>query len=806
MTTSACRAAASYQEPAAAVRGDLIMPGDPGHDDAPQAEQPETGRRRWAVLAVVSAAQFLTILDLWVVNIALPALQHDFAPATLSDVSWILDVYAIVLAALLLPAGRAADSIGRRECFLAGLVVFGIASLGCAVAPDLPALIAGRALQAAGAAVLMPASLGLALSVFPSHQRGTAVGVWAGVGAVAAGSGPVLGGLLVESSWRWIFLINLPVIAATLAAGVAILPRRSGERGGQRPGRRIDGAGTVLVLGAVGLVCTALTEAPGWPPSRTWPVLAAGLVLAAAFVAHIRRHPHPLVTPRIFSVHRFSAGAAGLVAYYTGFAAMLLGTTLLLTVQWHFSVLQAAVGIAPGPITAGIVSPFSGRLSARFGIRATVVAGAVFFAAAGAWPLASAGDGPAYAAVVLPSMLLWGVANALIQPSLFASADAVPRGELASGSAVLATARQLGSALGVAIFVAVLGAHPANSLAGFDRAWIVVLITAAMTACAGLATGRRLIGVPEVAARARTAGDALQARLPRQRTAAARRSPLHGIPAWLRPDRLPGYRPPPAARGKTVLLRDGSAVVIRQIRSADAALLADGFARLSDASRQMRFLTKKKGLSPAELRYFTDVDHHDHEALGALDHADGRGVGVARYVRDTEDPQAAEIAVTIVDDWQGRGLGTELLAQLSDRARQEGIRRFTALVAADNAVVAGLLHSMSAELVSYGPGTVEYEIALAPQEQDSPAGVLRCHQPAHEPAEVHPGGRLCHHRGRARRVQQVTGTGTGTGIPADELAPASSTGSGAAARHRRPPAAASASPSQPRSPARTAAS
>ena len=278
------------------------------------------------------------------------------------------------------------------------------------------------------------------------------------------------------------------------------------------------------MLGAVGLVCTALTEAPGWPPSRTWPVLAAGLVLAAVFVAHIRRHPDPLVAPRLFSVRPFSAGAAGLVAYYTGFAAMLLGTTLLLTVQWHFSVLQAAVSIAPGPITAGIVSPFSGRLSARFGMRSTVVAGAVIFAAAGAWPLASAGDGPAYAAVVLPSMLLWGVANALIQPSLFACADAAPRAELASGSAVLATARQLGSALGVAIFVAVLGAHPASSLAGFDRAWIVVLITAAMTAFAGLATGRQL-GDVLAAAKADTAADALVT------------SPL----VQVRLDPLPGY-------------------------------------------------------------------------------------------------------------------------------------------------------------------------------------------------------------------------------------------------------------------------
>jgi MFS family permease len=596
-------------------------------------------------------------------------------------------VYAIVLATLLLPAGRAADSIGRRKFFLAGLVVFGVASLGCAVAPGLPALIACRALQAAGAAVLMPTSLGLALSVFPPQQRGTAVGVWAGVGGIAAGGGPVLGGLLVESSWRWIFLINVPVILAALAAGVAVLPRHRAGRGGdggQRAGWRTDGVGTVLVLGAVGLVCTALTEAPGWPPSRTWPVLAAGLVLAAAFVAHIRRHPAPLVAPGLFGVRRFSAGAVGLVTYYTGFAAMLLGMTLLLTVQWHFSVLQAAVSIAPGPITNGIVAPFSGRLSARFGRRGMVVTGAVLFAAAGAWLLATGGDGPAYAAVVLPSMLLWGVANAFIQPSLFASADAAPPAELASGSAVLATARQLGSALGVAILVAVLGGRTASGLAGFDNAWIVVLVTGALTACAGLATGRRVTDVPATAG----AGPA-------------------------------GHAAPPAARAGPVALRDGSKVVIRQIRSADAPLLADGFARLSPESRRLRFLRRKDGLSAAELRYFTDVDHHHHEALGALDHTGGRGVGVARYVRDTADPQSAEIALTIVDDWQGRGLGTELLAQLSGRARAEGIHRFTALVSADNAAMTALLRSASADPIHREYGTVEYEIPLAPAAESS---------------------------------------------------------------------------------------
>jgi RimJ/RimL family protein N-acetyltransferase len=221
------------------------------------------------------------------------------------------------------------------------------------------------------------------------------------------------------------------------------------------------------------------------------------------------------------------------------------------------------------------------------------------------------------------------------------------------------------------------------------------------------------------------ARQAQQARLYRLRagTSDARRSLLDRIANRLRPhwSRVGGHRLRPGAKGRPVVLRDGSTVLIRQVRGTDAPLLADGFTRLSAHSRQMRFLTRKHELTPADLRYLTEVDHHDHEALGALNHADGRGVGIARYVRDADDPQAAEIAVTVVDDWQGRGLGTELLTQLTGRARCEGIRRVTALVSADNAAVAGLLRNMNAELVGRGPGTVEYEIALAPGEQHNHA-------------------------------------------------------------------------------------
>ena len=213
---------------------------------------------------------------------------------------------------------------------------------------------------------------------------------------------------------------------------------------------------------------------------------------------------------------------------------------------------------------------------------------------------------------------------------------------------------------------------------------------------------------------ARRAGQARRHRRP-GRASGTRTTPLRRLLSWLPGRSLrPGGPPRLAAEGTPVVLRDGSAVLIRPVRGTDAPLLADGFARLSPRSRRMRFLGTKTTLSAAELRYFTEVDHHDHEAIGALSAADGRGVGIARYVRDADDPQAAEIAVTVVDDWQGRGLGTELLSWLSDRARQADIHRFTALAAAENAAVAGLARSLGACLAGRGPGTVEYEVALAP--------------------------------------------------------------------------------------------
>jgi len=185
-----------------------------------------------------------------------------------------------------------------------------------------------------------------------------------------------------------------------------------------------------------------------------------------------------------------------------------------------------------------------------------------------------------------------------------------------------------------------------------------------------------------------------------------------------------GFRSRAAVSGEVTVLRDGSRVAIRQVRSTDAALLADGFARLSPQSRQQRFLGVKNHLTVAELRYLTNVDHHDHEALGALSR-DGRGVGVARFIRDTENPDSAEIAITIVDEWQGRGLGTKLLELLSDRARAEGIVRFTATVAADNIASIKMVRNAGGVLIASERAVLEYEIWLVPWRDEHLAGWMR---------------------------------------------------------------------------------
>lgn len=252
-------------------------------------------RRRW-VTAVVSAAAFVAALDLFIVNVAFPALGEDFPGAGVSELSWVLNGYAIVFAALLVPAGRFADLVGRKRCFLAGLLVFVAASVACAAAPSLAVLVGGRVLQAAGAALLVPTSLGLLLAEFPPEERATAVGVWAAVGGVAAASGPPLGGLLVQASWRWIFLVNVPVGLAAAFAGARLLAEVKDPARGRVP----DLLGAAALMGGVAAATVAIVEGPDWgfgsgrtAGQRRAPLAALTDVARASLRRRLAAHPHP---------------------------------------------------------------------------------------------------------------------------------------------------------------------------------------------------------------------------------------------------------------------------------------------------------------------------------------------------------------------------------------------------------------------------------------------------------------------------------------------------------------------------------
>src|SRR3954470_3807889 len=250
--------------------------------------------RRWKVLAVTSVAVFMAFLNVTMVKVAFPSIREAFPEASLASLSWVLNAYNIVFAALLVPAGRLADLEGRRREFFWWLGLFLAASAACGLAPSAGALVAARAVQAAGGALLVPTSLGLLLPEFPIERRATATALWGATGAVAAATGPSLGGLLVQwTDWRLVFFVNLLIGAAVLVPARRLLRETRDPDRGAVP----DALGIVLLAGGVGALSLAIVQAPdwGWGSDR---VIAAFAVAAAALAGFVRRsatHPHPVV-------------------------------------------------------------------------------------------------------------------------------------------------------------------------------------------------------------------------------------------------------------------------------------------------------------------------------------------------------------------------------------------------------------------------------------------------------------------------------------------------------------------------------
>ena len=444
--------------------------------------------RRWKVLLVTSVAVFMAFLDVTIVNVAFPSVREEFPDTSLAGLSWVLNAYNIVFAALLVPAGRLADLLGRRRLFFFGLAVFVLASALCGLAPSAEWLVAARALQAVGAAVLVPTSLGLLLPEFPPERRASATALWAAVGGVAAATGPSLGGLLIEwADWRLVFFVNLLFGAVAWVPARRLLREFRDDERGAAP----DAVGIGLLAGGVGLLSLAIVEAPdwGWGSPSVLGALAVSALLLAAFVARSARHPHPVLELSLFRLRSFAAACAGIFVFSLGFYALLLAGVLFLTSVWGFSTLEAGFAVTPGPLMAALSSALAGRVIDRYGQRVVAVPGGLVFAAGALAFSIGLGPTPAYVTEFLPATMLTGIGVGLSFAGFSTAAVAgLPPARFATGSAISACFRQLGAVLGISVLIAVLP--------NFELAYALIAVTGAAAGLIALTLRRDRATVP----------------------------------------------------------------------------------------------------------------------------------------------------------------------------------------------------------------------------------------------------------------------------------------------------------------------
>jgi EmrB/QacA subfamily drug resistance transporter len=446
--------------------------------------------RSAATVLVVSAAAFLASLDLFIVNIAFPDIRRAFGTADLGAMSWILNGYTLVFAAFMNPAGRLGDRYGHRRIFLCGLAVFTVGSAACGLAGSFVMLVAFRVVQAFGAAMLMPSSLALLMTAVPATRRAAAVSTWSAVGAMAAALGPPVGGFLVELSWRWIFFVNVPLGLLALAAGPWVLAKTAPTGAGVP-----DLFGALSLVLGVGALVWALIELPtaGWSATKVVvAALSAGCAMALA-VWRSLRHPSPALDLAAVRVLPMWSSCLALLLFAAAFGAMLLSSVMLLTTVWGKTPQVAGLCLSPGPVVVVIVSlTLAGRLIGRVGVGAVAATGATLYALGVVIWLCRVGPHPDYLADFLPGQLLTGAGVGLVFPSLSAVAGlALPAHRWGAGSALINTARQLGTVLGTAVLTMIY--QPGIDLGSIRRGWgcMVAAAGAAALIAAALALSRK---------------------------------------------------------------------------------------------------------------------------------------------------------------------------------------------------------------------------------------------------------------------------------------------------------------------------
>lgn len=438
------------------------------------------GTRPWRTFAMISIGVFASLLDLFIVNITFPDLRRDFASADLAQLSWVLNGYAIVFAALLVPAGRLVDLYGRRRGYVLGLTLFTAASAACAVAPSAAFLIAARVVQGAGAAILTPSSLGVVLPAFAPRARPAVIAAWAAVGAVGAAAGPPLGGLLVQASWRWVFLVNLPLGLVSIWYAA----RRVEESRDPTAHGLPDVAGTVALMGGIGALTLALVKGRewGWGSQDTLLAFAVAGVLVAVTVLRSARHPVPVLELSILRVPSFAFAIASALVFFAAFGAMLLSGVLFLTGVWGQSILRAGLELAPGPLAALAFAVVASRLGPRLGMGTVGAVGGLVVAAGLAVNAVRLGLTPDYLGGFLPGQLISGAGIGLAMPAFTAVAvSAVPASRFATAIGISSMFRQVGGALGVAAFVAIVGTPTlGTAIESYRHGWYFMIAAAAV--------------------------------------------------------------------------------------------------------------------------------------------------------------------------------------------------------------------------------------------------------------------------------------------------------------------------------------
>jgi EmrB/QacA subfamily drug resistance transporter len=412
--------------------------------------------RKWLTLGCVAFALFMVMLDNTVVNVALPTIQRDLGIG-LSELQWTVNAYALTFAVLMLTGGKLADFLGRRLIFVTGLAVFTASSLACGLAASGEMLIAARTVQGIGAALMMPATLSIISATFPVHERGMAIGVWAGVSAMALALGPLVGGLLTQHiAWGWIFFINVPIGILAIAAALLLIS----ESRDMSAEQRLDLPGLVTSGVALFALTFALIEANdyGWTSPAILSLFAVAAVGLVAFVLLELHQRTPMLDLSLFRSGTFAGANIVVLLVFLAMFGVFFFVSLYVQGILGYSAVQAGAMFLPMTVLIMFVAPAAGKLSDRLGSRWLVVAGMLFLAAhlfvfSGLEMDSRFWD-------ILPALILGGIGMGLtMTPATAAAIGSVPVAKAGIGSGVLNTFRQVGGALGIAVMGAIVASQ-----------------------------------------------------------------------------------------------------------------------------------------------------------------------------------------------------------------------------------------------------------------------------------------------------------------------------------------------------------